>query len=102
MALVFVNVLWGSAYAVTKVALAEFSPTLLGALRVILGTILLWLIQLWLARRNRAADNKTGFERVPTADKLRIGSLGLLGVGLAYVIDYFGLKLTTATDASLM
>jgi drug/metabolite transporter (DMT)-like permease len=28
--------------------------------------------------------------------------LGLLGIGIAYVIGYFGINLTTATDASLM
>lgn len=102
LALLLINVLWGSAYAVTKVALLEFSPTLLGALRVSLGALLLWLILWWQASRNRSAANPTGFEFVPLGDKLRIAGLGLLGVGLAYILDYFGLNLTTATDASLM
>lgn len=102
LALIFVNVLWGSAYAVTKVALLELPPTLLGAFRVTLSTLLLWLIQLWLVRQKRPTLRKAGFEAVPTVDKLRIASLGVLGVGLAYIIDYFGLNLTTATDASLM
>lgn len=102
VALIFINVLWGSTYAVTKVALQELSPTLLGALRVGIGTLLLWLIQFGLARGNRSDANKSGFERVPTSDKLRIGGLGVLGVGLAYIFDYFGINLSTATDASLM
>jgi drug/metabolite transporter (DMT)-like permease len=102
VALVFINVLWGSTYAVTKVALTELSPTLLGVLRFTIGTGLLWLIQLWIARGNRSASNKAGFEYVPMGDKLRIGGLGVLGVGLAYLFDYFGINLSTATDASLM
>ncbi|MFN8486755.1 MAG: DMT family transporter [Caldilineaceae bacterium] len=102
LVLIFVNVLWGSAYAVTKVALLELPPTLLGAFRVTLSAILLWLIQFWLAKPKRSALHKTGFAYMPTIDKVRIGSLGMLGVGLAYIIDYFGLNLTTATDASLM
>ena len=32
VALIFINILWGSTYAVTKVALQELSPTLLGVL----------------------------------------------------------------------
>jgi len=102
VALIFINILWGSTYAVTKVALQELSPTLLGVLRFGIGTLLLWLIQLGLAWGNRAGVNKSGFEHVPLGDKVRIGGLGVLGVGLAYIFDYFGINLSTATDASLM
>ncbi len=98
--LLFINILWGSSYGVTKVALAEISPPLLGAFRWTLATIVLWLIQLWLFTR----PNQRGVK--PTAvsnpDKLRLLGLGTLGIGIAYVIDYYGINLTTATDASLM
>lgn len=99
--LVFINILWGSTYGVTKVALEEIPPSLLGALRWISATVLLWLIHLWLT--NRAAQTPgTPAETVAGADKVRLLGLGLLGIGVAYVIGYFGINLTTATDASLM
>lgn len=51
--LVGINILWGSTYAVTKVALLEISPPLLGALRWITATVLLWLIQLWQVQQSK-------------------------------------------------
>ncbi|MEZ4728240.1 MAG: DMT family transporter [Caldilineaceae bacterium] len=96
--LVFINILWGSTYAVTKVALQEIPPPLLGAGRWITATVLLWLIHLWLTKpqAGRPVETVTG------ADKVRLFGLGSLGIGIAYVIGYFGINLTTATDASLM
>lgn len=99
--LVFINILWGSTYGITKVALQEIPPSLLGALRWISATILLWLIHLWLTRR-AAQTPGAPVETVAAEDKLRLLGLGLLGIGVAYVIGYFGINLTTATDASLM
>ena len=99
--LVFINILWGSTYGVTKVALEEIPPSLLGALRWISATVLLWLIHLWLTRR-AAQSPGAAVETVAGEDKVRLLGLGLLGIGVAYVIGYFGINLTTATDASLM
>jgi drug/metabolite transporter (DMT)-like permease len=99
--LVFINILWGSTYGITKVALEEIPPPLLGAMRWILATIVLWVIQLWLVY---GKSDKSGAkaENVTSRDKVRLASLGALGIGIAYVIGYFGINLTTATDASLM
>lgn len=99
--LVFINILWGSTYGVTKVALEEIPPTLLGALRWITATVLLWIIYFWLTNRT-AQTTGTAVETVTGEDKVRLLGLGLLGIGVAYVIGYFGINLTTATDASLM
>ena len=98
--LIFINILWGSTYGVTKIALAEISPPLLGAFRWSLATIVLWLIQLWLFTRQKQRGAQAISVRNP--DKLRLIGLGTLGIGIAYVIDYYGINLTTATDASLM
>jgi drug/metabolite transporter (DMT)-like permease len=99
--LFFINILWGSTYGMTKVALEEIAPSLLGALRWILATALLWLIQLWLlARKSQHNEQPSG--GVTIADQRRLIGLGALGIGIAYVIGYFGINLTTATDASLM
>ncbi len=100
--LVLVNALWGSSYAVAKVALETIPPTLLGCYRVLLATGVFWLIQGWLAYGRRKQANGSRSSPIPTRDKMRLAGLGVLGVGLTYVIDYYGIKLTTATDASLM
>lgn len=99
--LIFINVLWGSTYGITKVALMEIPPSLLGALRWTLATVLLWLIQGWLFVRSKPAGQAAPVS-VSWADRRRLLSLGALGIGVAYVIDYIGINLTTATDASLM
>jgi drug/metabolite transporter (DMT)-like permease len=99
--LVFINILWGSTYAVTKVALLEIPPPLLGAMRWTLATAVLWCLHLWLVRQ-RATGAQAVAPAVTNEDRLRLIGLGTLGIGVAYVFGYFGISLTTATDASLM
>ncbi|MEZ4867568.1 MAG: DMT family transporter [Caldilineaceae bacterium] len=101
LVLVFINILWGSTYAITKVALEEIPPPLLGACRWTFATLLLWLIHGWLVRQE-AKNRAVPVEIVTRRDKLRLIGLGVLGIGVAYLIGYFGFNLTTATDASLM
>lgn len=98
--LVFINILWGSTYAVTKVALLEIPPPLLGALRWITATALLWLIYLWQIQQGK--QRGTPVPAIVGADKLRLIGLGAFGLGVAYLFGYSGINLTTATDASLM
>lgn len=99
LSLIFINILWGSTYGMTKVALLEIPPPLLGAFRWILATALLWLIQLALRKRQSVSEKQL---HVSSHDRIRLFALGALGIGIAYVIGYFGINLTTATDASLM
>ncbi|MFN8444758.1 MAG: DMT family transporter [Caldilineaceae bacterium] len=103
--LIFINILWGSSYAVSKVALLEIPPTLLGAARWTTATVILWLIhgwQRWHAGQSRDAAVRAVLKPVAQRDRVRLLALGAFGIGLAYVIDYIGINLTTATDASLM
>ncbi len=99
--LVFANVLWGSSYVVAKVALKEVPPPLLGALRVILTSALLWPFLIWRERAGQSGA-RGWIEPMPLGDALRLAGLGLLGVGASYLLDYWGIRLSTATDASLM
>ena len=99
--LVFANVLWGSSYVVAKVALQEVPPPLLGALRVILTAAILWPFLIWRSQAGRMAARRL-IEPIPLGDALRLAALGLLGVGASYLLDYWGIRLSTATDASLM
>src|SRR5262249_36249113 len=93
---------WGSSYAVAKVALREIPPPLLGALRVILVTLLLWPVVFWQMRRLGVAALALPGQTVRRGDLVRLAGLGLIGVGFSYLIDYWGINLSTATDASLM
>lgn len=100
--LVLVNVLWGSSYAVVKVALTEIPPTLLGCYRILLSTLLLWITYGWLRNQQRQQTGVALSATIPRRDKLQLAGLGVLGVGLSYLFSYFGVNLTTATAASLM
>jgi drug/metabolite transporter (DMT)-like permease len=122
--LVFANVMWGSSYAVAKVALEELPPPLLGALRITLASSLIWLALLWQARRPALTstrgkgampaslspimgESSSGGEvrhgeKVPRRDALKMLGLGFLGLAVDYLLAYWGVSLSTATDASLM
>ena len=100
--LILANVLWGSSYAVVKVALREVPPPLLGSLRVILALLLLWPLLLWRMRRAGLAALALPGEQAERGDLLRLAGLGLIGVAASYLLDYWGISLSTATDASLM
>jgi drug/metabolite transporter (DMT)-like permease len=100
--LIFANILWGSSYVVAKVALREIPPPLLGALRVTLAALLLGLPLLWQVWRGGAAALALPGQQARRGDMARLAALGLLGVGASYLIDYWGISLSTATDASLM
>jgi len=99
--LVFANVLWGTSYVVAKVALQEVPPPLLGALRVVLASLILWPLLIWRSRSGRAGTRWL-IEPIRLGDALRLAGLGLLGIGVSYLLDYWGIRLWTATDASLM
>jgi drug/metabolite transporter (DMT)-like permease len=98
--LIVANVLWGSSYVVAKVALREIPPPLLGALRVTLAALLLGSLLLWQARR--AGALALPGQRPARGDLARLAGLGLIGVGASYLLDYWGISFSTATDASLM
>lgn len=89
--LVLANALWGSSYVVAKVALEEIAPPLLAALRFTLAAVALWLI---LAART---------PRLPCArDTAKLLGLGAIGIGMNGLLGYWGVSLTTATDAALL
>jgi drug/metabolite transporter (DMT)-like permease len=89
--LVAANALWGSSYVVAKVAMEEIPPPLLAALRFTLAAVVLWLILLSQSRK---------FPSPP--DALRLLGLGALGIGANGLLGYWGVSLTTATDAALL
>lgn len=99
--LIAANVIWGSSYVVAKVALEELPSVLLAALRFTVATAILWPVLFWQARRNHA-NGKVGLEPVAPADRLTLFGFGWLAIAFGYNLAYWGVSLTTATDASLM
>jgi drug/metabolite transporter (DMT)-like permease len=94
--LVLANALWGSSYVVAKVALEEIPPPFLAALRFILAALVLWLVTVV---RLRASTHV----RLPgRRDTARLLALGVIGVSISGLVGYWGLSLTTATDAALL
>jgi len=90
--LVLASAAWGSSYVVAKVALQEISPPLLAALRFSIAAAVLWLILL--ARSRTTLPTRT--------DAARLIVLGAIGVGANGLLGYWGVSLTTATDAALL
>jgi drug/metabolite transporter (DMT)-like permease len=99
--LIAVNIIWGSTYVIAKVALEMVAPPLLAALRFTLATGLLWAILL-LAARGEPTPRLSPLRAITGADRWRAIGFGLIGVGAGYLLAYWGVNLTTATDASLM
>lgn len=93
--LVLANIFWGSSHAVAKTTLATFPPPLLGALRFSIASAVLVAVWAWQGR----AD---GSELPARRELPRVAGLGVLSIGVAYLLVYWGISLTTATDAALM
>jgi drug/metabolite transporter (DMT)-like permease len=91
--LVLANGLWGSSYVVAKVALEEIPPPLLAALRFTLAAAVLWVILL---------TRGTSLKLPTPRDAVKLLALGAVGVGANGLLGYWGVSLTTATDAALL
>src|SRR5690348_5803154 len=90
--LVLANALWGSSYVVAKVALEEIPPALLAALRFSIAAVVFWFVLL-----------TRGRPKLPNwPDALRLLGIGAVGIGLNGILGFWGVSLTTATDAALL
>ena len=90
--LVAANLLWGAGWVVAKLALSDLTPLQVSAWRMILAGLLAlpWLVRL--LRR----------EALPRSAWPRLALLGGAGFVVAKFLGFWGLSLTTATDASLL
>jgi drug/metabolite transporter (DMT)-like permease len=84
--------IWSSSFICTKIAYASFSPLFLGALRFVLATVALDIYTR--ARGIRVSP--------PAEDRRRIAVSGLLGITAYFSFENLGLRLTTASNASLI
>ena len=87
------NILGGSTYAVTTTALRGFPEKDLLLLRMILCAILFAPLA-WRGRRRLAALSRE--------DWARVAGVGLFGCALPLVLGTYGVKLSSATNASLL
>ncbi|MHB8766410.1 MAG: DMT family transporter, partial [Deferrisomatales bacterium] len=88
----FVVVLWGASFAVTRAAVREIPPMTLALVRFVLAALVLWPV----VRR------RCGRVRVRPGDRWAAFGLGFLGVTLYFAFENVGLVHTTASHGALI
>lgn len=91
ISLVFVMLVWGSSFPITKMAVAELPPVLFAFLRFTVASIILLAIFL-------IKGKKTG----PKFPFLTIVLMGLSGITFYYIFFNFSLKYTSASIGALL
>ncbi|MBN1537071.1 MAG: DMT family transporter [Anaerolineales bacterium] len=83
--------IWGGMYVVSKVVLEVIPPFALLSLRLILGTLTLWIIVIY--------KGGIGFNR---RQMLQVLGVGWVGYGISLGFQFVGTKLSTASNGSLV
>ena len=91
--LILANIVYGSGYAVSRVVLEHMGPATLSFFRLAIGSLV--LVPLALAQRRDDV-------RLSRADRWNIFWMGLCGFAGAFALGNWGLRLSTATNASLL
>jgi drug/metabolite transporter (DMT)-like permease len=93
LSILFVMLIWGSAFTITKLAVREIAPLLFAFLRNACASLI--LLPLYFARRRKMAD------ALPLP-KGKIFFMGLTGVTLFYALFNIALVYTTASAGALI
>ena len=93
-ALIFTTLSWGSSFAIAKYAMTSLQPINLAALRFLIGGLMFLPILVYWQRRENI--------KISREDWPKLGGLAILGVAFYFYIQYTGLSLTTASNASLI
>ncbi|HET7874518.1 MAG TPA: DMT family transporter [Methylomirabilota bacterium] len=88
------NVLYGTSYLATRLAVEEIPPAMLALGRLVIGSLVL----VPLARAGRPAVPT----RLSPADRWALFWMGLFGFAAAFALGNWGLTLSTATNAALL
>lgn len=91
LALSFTTIMWGSSFAVAKLALAQMAPLSLATLRFLVAGIFFVLVLYFVPEKKIAKE-----------DWLQLTFLSFIGVASYFYVQYTGVSLTTASNASLM
>jgi drug/metabolite transporter (DMT)-like permease len=92
LVLVLANVLYGTSYLTSRIALEAVPPATLAFVRLVLAGALLGVLA---TRRERSAPR-------PASDRWRIAWMGILGFAVAYALAHWGVYHSTVTNASLL
>lgn len=98
--LVFINVLWAASAAAAKLAMggsAGYPPTGIGPFALAFFRFAPASVLLWAFARIRGETYSIRRE-----DRLSFVLVGLTGITLAYAVFYGGMRLTTATETTLL
>ena len=90
--LIGINVLWAGSSLAAKIALANIPPMTLAFARFALAALLIYGLALALKVDLRVARRDWG----------AFWAMGMLGIGLTYILSYSGLRLTTVSDSALL
>jgi len=90
LALLLANIVYGTSYVVTRLALADVPPATLALLRVLIGGAILVPLSL----RTRV--------RLSAGEHARIVVMGVVGFAAAFALGHWGLARSTATNAALL
>jgi drug/metabolite transporter (DMT)-like permease len=90
--LIFVSLFWGGSFIVVRLIVEEIPPLELGFLRFIVTIPIMTLILIF--------QNKP--IKIPIKEIPSLSILGLTGVTLLYIFQYFGVELTTASTSAVL
>jgi drug/metabolite transporter (DMT)-like permease len=91
--LILTALFWGSSWIVVKWLTADLDPIAIATGRFILVSLIFLPVVLWLQIKG---------ERLEIKDLETMALLGIFGVAVLYILQYHGVNLTTAINASLM
>jgi len=91
--LVLAVLFWGGSWIVVKQLTADIDPVLIATMRFVIVSVILLPVAVWLYAKG---------ERVRGEDFGTLMLLALFGVVLLYILQYYGVSMTTAINASLM
>jgi drug/metabolite transporter (DMT)-like permease len=86
------NLVYGTSYVASRLALDSIPPATLGFLRLVVGVLVLLPL-------GRPPGLRSGLAR---PDRRRVAWMGIVGFGVAYALTYWGLARSTATNAALL
>jgi drug/metabolite transporter (DMT)-like permease len=90
--LVFVSLVWGGSFIVVRVIVEEIPPLELGFLRFLTTIPIMFLILIF----------KRKPKKIPLREIPSLSILGLTGVTLLYIFQYFGIERTTASTSAVL
>src|SRR5688500_588218 len=97
--LLLANVLYGTSYLASRLALDLVPPSTLAFVRLVLALALLGALA---ARRPRAPRPAPRAPSRSTADRWRIAAMGVFGFSAAYALSHWGVYWSTVTNAALL